>query len=77
MGYLYELVDVSRNEVIDEFGYFSGLGECLDAAARRARRFPRNTLIRFDIYGPSAGEHVVSLSVGALQARGRPAARTQ
>ena len=75
MGYVYELVDVSRNVVIDEIGYFSALGDCLDAAARRARRFPRNTLIRFDFYGPTPSEHIVSMTVGALQGRGRP--RTQ
>ena len=70
MGYLYELVDVSRNEVLDEIGYFPDLGKCVDAAARRARRFPLNTLIRFEFYGPRY-EHVVSMSVGALQSHGR------
>lgn len=66
MRYLYELVDVSRSESIEESRAFPEFGECLYAASRRATRFPPNTLIRFDFYGPG-GEHVVSMSVAALQ----------
>ena len=69
MGYTVELRDISTGRELDMLGLFAQLSDAIECATVRARRFPPNSLVRFDFY--SADGHVFSASVTALLERGR------
>jgi hypothetical protein len=65
MRYLVELRDVSTGRELDVLGYFVELSHAIGCAAYRAKRFPPNSLVRFDFYDVE-GEHIFSSSADAL-----------